>query len=134
MNHPYPFRSQTEPLAHQVAEVPARRDEQVHLGPAFGQRLPARRAMAFGQGIQKRIFPLQRAGDRNAQLGLEPVDYADEQGVGQTDHIRLRLGLEPLDELFQFARLIARFAAQHGQRQLADVDLAQPTASEQIAS
>ena len=83
MDHPHAIGGQPEPFAHQVAEIAAGRDEQVHLRRPFGQRPPARRAMALGQSVEEEVFALQGARDRGAQLGLEPARHADQQRVGQ---------------------------------------------------
>ena len=77
--------------------------------------------MALGQGVEERIFALQGARHRYAQLGFETAHHADQQRVGQGKHIQLRLGLQPRDEFIEFPRLIPRFAAQHRERQLPQV-------------
>ena len=77
--------------------------------------------MALGQGVEERILALQGARHRDVQLGFETARHADQQRVGQGNHVRPRLGLEPSDEFFDFPCLVSRLAAQHGKRQLPQV-------------
>ncbi len=45
----------------------------------------------------------------------------DEQRIRDTNHVRLRLCLEPREEFIQFARLSPLLAAQHGEQHVANV-------------
>ena len=106
---------------HNVGVITGRRDEQVDVGDALAKLGPSVLALRAGQRVEKGVFTLEQADHRHAKLGAEPLGQAGDQGVREADDIRLLVLLEPSDELLEFAHLVARLAAHHRERQVADL-------------
>ena len=75
------LRAQRQPARHEVREVAARRDEEVHLATALGQRAPGGITKIRRQTVEKSIFTGNQTDDRHLQLRLEPSRHANEQCV-----------------------------------------------------
>ena len=108
-------------LGHGVGVIAGRRDEQVDISNALAKLGPSVLALRAGQRVEKRVLALEQADHRHAEFRAEPLGQADDQSVREADDIRLLVLLEPGDELLEFARLVARLAAHHRERQVADV-------------
>ena len=120
-HHTPTVRGETESLRHEFAKIAARCDEQIHVTRARGERPPHLAAHRLGHRVEKRVLALPRANHARAQLVPQTPREADEHRVRQADHVGLRLRPQPREQLFQLTRLIALLAAQHRERQVADL-------------
>jgi hypothetical protein len=95
-----------------MSEIPADGDEVVNAGATLGEQFPRALSVGLREGVEKRIFALQGAHDRDAEFPLEPGRQAGEQRIGQTDNVWFGLGAEPANEPFQFP--MSRIRLEHG--------------------
>ena len=79
-----------------------------------GHASPAREETAGGRYVVE-------ARDRHTQLRAQTPRHSGEQRIGKADDVRLRLRFQEGDELLEFSHLMAFFAAQHGDRDVAEI-------------
>ena len=71
--------------------------------------------------FEEDVLPLQGAADRAADRLLERGRQRDQHGIGDVDHVRLRLRAQPVNELVELLPLMAVPALQNRYGQLAQL-------------
>ena len=108
-------------LGHRVGVVAGWRDEQVDVGDTLAKLGPGVFALRLRQRVEKRILALEQANHRHAERFAESLGQAGDERVREADDIRLLVFPDPVDELLDFPRLVARFAVHHRECQVADL-------------
>ena len=114
-------RVQVHAPRHQVGKVTAGCDEEIDVARSFGHHLPGLGALGRRQRVEKCVFALQHADDGHAKFRFQPPRHPDEQDVGKRNEIAAMMHLEPRHQFVHFARLVALFAAQHGDGQFTHI-------------
>ena len=73
------------------------------------------------QLFQKQVLARKLADDRRAAALAEHPRHADLHRVREVDDVRLHVGEQPVDELFEFLALMAGFAAEHRDGHVAEL-------------
>src|SRR5204863_8803246 len=102
------------------AVIAAGRREQIDFADLFADQRPGLALPRLDELFQEQILALQRAQDLRAQRRANRPGEADQQRERQDDDVRLRLRLQPVDQLVELLALQAVLALQHRHRHAAE--------------
>ena len=116
------FARNAEVVRHEVGVVAAGGDEAVDLAAVLAdqRRAPAAR-YGSGSDSRKMSSPCSEQRTGTPSRRLSSWHHAGEEDVGQVDDLRLDLVRQPVDELGDLLALLAVFALEHGDGQVAQV-------------
>ena len=103
-----------QPILHGATIILAWCNPCVYLGSQPGKFVPRFGSVGFTEGIQKGILALQGANHLHPEPTFNGRAHTKEQGVRQTNDIRLTVLLQPVNQRIQLTRLTAIQTPQHG--------------------
>src|SRR5882724_6790600 len=108
-------------VGHEVGIVAASRDEAVDLSAMIANQLQRLLLGRLRQRFEENVVPLERGQNGNLEPSLQLMHQAGKQDVGQIHNLRPDFRLQPIDQLGHLFGLVAMFAFEHGDRQIAEV-------------